>query len=119
MELSQTKLTKSEWDGIEIPLAETEVNVLNLLVTGYHDVNVRINHHNSLFTFLKIEYSEKMEDYLFNKYFRQEIVNMITKYNVDFIDISNSVNNENINNENINNENINNDIKNDQTYCLC
>ena len=89
MELSQTKLTKSEWDGIEIPLAETEVNVLNLLVSGYHDVNVRINHHNSLFTFLKIEYSEKMEDYLFNKYFRQEIVNMISKYNVDFIDISN------------------------------
>ena len=88
MELSQTKLTKSEWDGIEIPVSESEVNVLNLLVAGYHDVNIRINQHNSLFSFLKIEYSEKMEDYLFNKYFREDITAMIAKYSVNFLDIS-------------------------------
>ena len=30
---------------------------------GFHDVTTRINKNNSIFTFLKIEFSEKMEDY--------------------------------------------------------
>ena len=41
-----------------------------MIIKGYHDVNIKVNNNNSLFTFLKIEYSEKMEDYLFNKYMR-------------------------------------------------
>jgi len=70
MDLKQRKLNKSEWDSIEISVSKAEMDVLNMILSGYHDVNIKINNNNSLFTFLKIEYSEKMEDYLFNKYFR-------------------------------------------------
>ena len=69
MDLKQRKLNKAEWESIEIPVSATEQDVLKLIVAGYNDVNVKINNHNSLFTFLKMEQTEKMEDFLYNKYF--------------------------------------------------
>ena len=71
MDLKQRKLNRSEWDSIEIPVPKTEIDILNMIVQGYHDVNIRINNNNSIFSYLKIEFSEKMESYLFNKYFRE------------------------------------------------
>ena len=71
MDLKQRKLNKSEWESIEIPVSKPELDVLKMIVAGYHNVNIKINKNNSIFTFLKIEYSEKMEDYLYNKYFRE------------------------------------------------
>jgi len=68
MDLNQRKLNKSEWNSIEIPVSETEQNILQLIIKGNKDVNIKINHNSSLFSFLKIEYSEKMEDYLYIKY---------------------------------------------------
>jgi len=68
MDLQQRKLNKSEWDSIEISVSKTELDILNMIMQGYHDVNVKINNNNSIFTFLKIEFSEKMENYLYNQY---------------------------------------------------
>ena len=79
MDLQQRKLNKSEWDSIEIPVSQSEIAILNLIKNGYQDVNIRVNHHDSIFTFLKIEYSTKMEDYLYNKYLREH-VDKIEKY---------------------------------------
>ena len=70
MDLQQRKLNKSEWDSIEISVSKTELDILNMIMQGYHDVNVKINNNNSIFTFLKIEFSEKMENYLYNQYLR-------------------------------------------------
>ena len=70
MDLQQRKLKKSEWDSIEIAVSKAEMDVLSMIMQGYHDVNVKINNNLSIFTFLKIEFSEKMEDYLYNKYLR-------------------------------------------------
>jgi hypothetical protein len=78
MDLKQRKLNRSEWNSIEIPVSKEEIDILKMIILGYHDVNIRINNNNSIFTFLKIEYSEKMEDYLFNKYLR-ELVDKIEK----------------------------------------
>ena len=71
MDLKQRKLNKSEWDSIEIPVSKSEIDILNMIVKGYHDVIIKINNNNSIFSYLKIEFSEKMESYLFNKYFRE------------------------------------------------
>jgi len=71
MDLKQRKLNRSEWNSIEIPVSKVEIDILKMIISGYHDVNIKINNNNSIFTFLKIEYSEKMEDYLFNKYLRE------------------------------------------------
>jgi hypothetical protein len=76
MDLQQRKLKKSEWDSIEISVSQSEMNVLNMIMQGYYDVNVKINNHLSIFTFLKIEFSEKMEDYLYNKYLRERVKNI-------------------------------------------
>ena len=87
MDLNQRKLNKSEWDSIEVPVSESEIDVLNLIIKGFNNVNIKINNYDSIFTFLKIEYTEKMEDYLYNKYFREIILDLIKKFQITYIDI--------------------------------
>jgi hypothetical protein len=60
MDLKQRKLNKAEWESIEVPVSETEKEILKLICSGYGDVNVRINRNLSLFTLLKVEHGEKM-----------------------------------------------------------
>lgn len=93
MDLKQRKLNKSEWESIEISVSASEINVLNLIVRGFHDVNVRMNHTHSIFTFLKMEYTEKIEDFIFNKFLRtrvsaieQTLKTMVPAYKVMKID---------------------------------
>ena len=88
MDLNQQKLTKSEWETIEMPVSQDEVEILKLIIKGSNDVNVRYNKTDSIFTFLKIEYGEKMEDFIFNKYFREKINELIKKYKVDYLSLT-------------------------------
>ena len=74
MDLKQIKLSRSEWNSIEVSVSTSELDILHLITSGFHDVNIRINKNNSIFTFLKIEFSEKMENYLYNKYFRLAVL---------------------------------------------
>ena len=85
MDLNQRKLNKSEWESIEVPVSINEQEVLQMITKGYHDINIKENNFNSIFTYLKIEYTELLEDYLFNKYLRPAIEEMIKKYKLDFI----------------------------------
>ena len=39
MDLSQTKLTRSEWNSIEIRLKK-ELEIISMICKGYHDVNM-------------------------------------------------------------------------------
>ena len=80
MDLHQTKLTKSEWDSIEVPVSQEEKDVLELIVEGFHTINIKKNKHNSLFGHLKIEYSAEMEDHLYNKYFTDIMKNLVKLY---------------------------------------
>ncbi len=95
MDLKQRKLNKSEWDSIEIPVSKQELDILGLIASGYHDVTTRVNNNNSIFTFLKIEFSEKMEDYIYNRYLRKqselienELVAIDSKYKPMKIDVN-------------------------------
>lgn len=71
MDLKQIKLSKSEWESIEVDV--TDKTVLNLIKNGYHDVNLKVNNSQSLFSFLKIEYSQKMEDTIYNKFLKTSV----------------------------------------------
>jgi hypothetical protein len=73
MDLKQRKLNRSEWTSIEIAVSKEEIDVLKMIMLGYGNVNIKLNKNNSIFTFLKIEYNEKMEDHLFNKYLRERV----------------------------------------------
>ena len=85
MDLKQIKLSKSEWDSIEIPVASQEKEVLDLIIKGYSDVNIKINKTDSLFTFLKIEFSSDIEEFLFNKYFVEKVKAIVAKQGFAFI----------------------------------
>ena len=82
MDLKQVKLSKSEWDSIEIPVSDKEKEVLSLITKGYTDVNIKINRTDSLFTYLKIEFNGEIEEFLFSKYFGDKIKGFIKKYNL-------------------------------------
>ena len=73
MDLKQRKLNRSEWESIEVPVSKAEIDVLKLIIDGYHNVNIKVNTNKSIFTFLKIDYTTKMEEYLYNKYLRERV----------------------------------------------
>ena len=85
MDLIQRKLSKSEWETIEVPVSPNEIEVLKLIMKGNANVNIKYNKINSIFTFLKIEYSTALEDYIFNKYLADKIKMLIKKYHAEYI----------------------------------
>ena len=72
----QTKLTKSEWESVEVPVSEDEKRVINLIIEGYSNVNIKHNSNKSLFSYAKIEKSDLIETYFYKKFF-QPIVKTI------------------------------------------
>lgn len=80
MDLTQRKLTRSEWETIEVPVSSDEKDILKLIIYGYHDVNIRTNNHQSLYSFLKIDQSPGTEILLFKKYFEDTLQKCISKY---------------------------------------
>jgi hypothetical protein len=66
---NQSKLSKTEWCSIEVPLPPSEINILNLIKEGFNNVNIRINKHISLCDYLKVGDSREMSEFLYLKYF--------------------------------------------------
>jgi len=92
MDLKQRKLTKSEWDGIEIPVHKNELEVLHLIVSGFSNVQIKINKTDSIFTQLKIEYNTQIEEFLYVKFFADKIKSLVEKYNIPFIHFGSNTN---------------------------
>ena len=69
MDFTQSKLTKYEWKMTEVPVIESEIQILNLIKTGFYNINYKYNSHLSLFNYLKINKTKELEDHLFNLYF--------------------------------------------------
>ena len=84
MDLLQRKLNKSEWNSIEIPVSKEEQNILNLIKSGYHNVNVTHNNTLSLLKYLKITPSPTIHQYVFTQYLQPIIKNITEKYNLAF-----------------------------------
>ena len=53
MDLTQKKLTKSEWEFLEQPLGPDEMKILKLIMKGKEDVNIKTNTSKSLLSFIK------------------------------------------------------------------
>ena len=85
MDLKQRKLTKSEWDGIEIPVNKDELEILHLIINGFSNVQIKVNKTDSIFTHLKIEYNPQIEEFLYVKFFADKVKSLIEKYKIPFI----------------------------------
>jgi len=87
--LKQTKLTRAEWDSIEVPISEEERDTLRLIINGYLDPHIKHNKKTSLFSFIKIEVTPETEKFLYDKYFEPMIQKMVKKYGkgIEFLPI--------------------------------
>ena len=85
MNFQQTKLTKTEWEGCEIPVCDEEKQILNLIKTGYNNVNYKYNNNLSLITFIKIQNTTEIENYLYIKYFKPLIEKMCRDAHPSFL----------------------------------
>ena len=48
MDLKQQKLTKKEWEFLEVPVNPQEKSILDLIYHSYNDINFSKNETNSL-----------------------------------------------------------------------
>ena len=80
MDLTQNKLTKSEWEGIELPVKSEEKFILSLIKAGATDISIKRNMNESMLSLIKIEHSPEIESYLYITYFQPEILAMVERY---------------------------------------
>lgn len=80
MLLDQTKLTKSEWQNIERAISPEEKTIVKLIMDGYANPNLSVNHTVSLFAYLKVAHQSEMEEYLFIKYLQPKLQKLSKKY---------------------------------------
>ena len=83
LNLIQTKLSRAEWDNIEIPVSTEEREVLQLIIDGYSNPNIRFNKKLSMFSFTKIDPTEQNEHFLYMKYFAPIIEKTAEKYPIE------------------------------------
>ena len=80
MDLTQSKLSREEWESIETPISNDEKKILKMIIHGYDDINIRSNDHLTMFSFVKIEITPETELFLYQKYFSEDIKSIIQKY---------------------------------------
>lgn len=96
---AQKKLTKSEWDSIEISVSENEKKILNVIMNGYNNINIKYNDNLSLAQFLKMTTQDnpELDVYFFKEYFAKEIEKMFLtpkkKVSQSFIYINEAIQN--------------------------
>ena len=84
MDLVQRKLTRDEWNSVEISIPEEEKKIIKMLINGFDNIDIEENYTLSLIQYLKIGYSENMENHLYKLYFQDIINSQVKKYNLDY-----------------------------------
>ncbi len=85
MDLSQKKLTKSEWDFLEIPLCQSELEIMKMIENSKKDLNIKFNKTMTLIGYMKFDGSNKgIHYYFYNKYFEKDISKNIKEHNLQF-----------------------------------
>ena len=68
--LNQTKLSRSEWESIEIPVPGSEKIILGMIQDGYSKVDILINSSNNMISFTKMQPIPEIQAFLFDTYFK-------------------------------------------------
>ena len=87
IDLHQKKLSKAEWDYTEIPETKDEIEILNMIKSGFNNVNIKYNITKSLIGILKTSVSEEIMVFLFNKYFKEKVEEICEEYEYVLDDI--------------------------------
>ena len=84
MDLTQTKLSRTEWNGIEIPVSMREKEILRLIIQGFDDVNISYATCKTLYDILKTEMSPEMDYVLLQTFLEASIQKDIKKYDITY-----------------------------------
>jgi len=84
MNLSQRKLSKSEWNSIEIPVCHDEKKVIEMIINGFHHPNDSYNPTQTLSSFLKIKNTDVNMSYMFHYYLIEKTQRLFKKYDVEY-----------------------------------
>ena len=84
MDLTQSKLTRTEWNGIEIPVSSREKEILKLIIDGYHNVQISYATCKTLYDILKIQQTPEMDYLLYQTFLEEEIKKDIKKHSLDY-----------------------------------
>ena len=76
MDFTQGKLTKSEWDGMEVPDSYDEQQIYQLIKDGYHNVGIVRNSSHTLLQYMKIAASDEMHAHMYELYFKMHVDEM-------------------------------------------
>lgn len=82
MDLSQDKLSKAEWKSIEIPVVSQEQKILQLIMQGFNNPEIRISPNQTIASFMKMTMDETMETFIFREFFHPFLDTKIIKENI-------------------------------------
>lgn len=77
MFFQQSKLSKSEWEHCEVPVSPEETKILYLIRDGFYNINIKYNDNQTIAQYMKIEHSAEIETFLYTKYFKPLIDEMV------------------------------------------
>lgn len=67
--IQQNKLSKNEWESIEVPVSDDEKKTLQLIMNGFDNVDIQYNENMSLLQLLKLTNENYYHIYFYNEYF--------------------------------------------------
>ena len=76
----QGRLTKSEWNNMEIPVSPDELSIIKLIRDSYHNVQMKINGNTSMIGVLKTSSSPEMHAHLYQKHFENIVSECVKTY---------------------------------------
>ena len=79
MDLKQNKLSKDEWEHIEKGISKNEKDIMQMIIDGFYNVDIKENKNTSFLSFLKLQYTKEREYYIYVTYFHNEIRNIINE----------------------------------------
>ena len=89
-DFKQYKLTRKDWEALEVPVSDNEKNILKLVMDGFNDLNIKKNYAISLLSYTKLsvdsyssDYLNKISIFLFYRYFHKTISKICKKNNIN------------------------------------
>ena len=78
--IDQVKLSKSEWDYTEIPESQSEKDIMQMIISGFGDVNIIRTSQHSLVSFLKITPTPEMHQHLYATFYQGLLESLVKKH---------------------------------------
>lgn len=78
--IDQVKLSKSEWDYTEIPESHSEKDIMQMIISGFGDVNIIRTSQHSLLSFLKIAPTPEMHQHLYTTFYQALLESLVKKH---------------------------------------